>query len=153
MVPAILVLVVTPLGAQQAGDTAAREELLKTDREWAQTAATKDVERIVSYWADDAVIYAPGEAPVEGKEAIRQFVAGSLNTPGFAITWTPMRAEVSTSGDLAFTTGTNAITLPAADGRPTTLQGRYVTVWRKGKDGRWHCVVDSWSPAPAANPK
>ena len=58
---------------------------------------------------------APGRAPVEGKLAIRQFVGESLKVPGFAITWTPMNAEVS--GDLGYTTGTNAVTVPQARGR------------------------------------
>jgi uncharacterized protein (TIGR02246 family) len=135
--------------AQPVGAAAAREELLKTDREWAQAAATNDVERIVAYWTDDAVIYSPGEPPVEGKAAIRAYVGGSLKLPGFAITWTPKQAEVSQAGDLGYTTGTNAITVPAADGRTTTMEGRYVTIWRKGKDGKWRCSIDSWSPAPA----
>lgn len=140
--------------AQPVGAAAAREELLKTDREWAQAAAAKDVDRIVAYWTDDAVIYSPGEPPLQGKVAIRSYVDGSLKLPGFAITWTPKQAEVSKAGDLGYTTGTNAITVPAADGRTTTMEGRYVTIWRKGKDGKWRCSVDSWSPAPApAGPK
>ena len=48
--------------AQPAAGSAARDELLKTDREWAQAAATTDIERIVAYWTDDAVIYA-GASP------------------------------------------------------------------------------------------
>ena len=156
MVAALVAFWVSPTVAQPLGDAAAREELLKTDREWAQAAATRDVERIVSYWTDDAVIYSPGEAPVEGKEAIRNYVGGSLKLPGFAITWTPTRAEVSRSGDLGYTTGTNAVTVPSTDGSTTTVEGRYVTAWRRGKDGKWRCVVDSWNPAPspsAASPR
>jgi uncharacterized protein (TIGR02246 family) len=148
VVPALVVLWASPAAAQPAGDAASREALLKTDKEWAQAAATGDVEKIVGYWTEDAVIYSPGEAPVQGKAAIRQYVGGSLKTPGFAITWTPMAAEVSKSGDLGYTTGTNAITIPKAEGTgTTTLAGRYVTVWRKTGDGQWRCVVDAWTPA------
>ena len=156
VIAALAALCASRVHAQPAGDSGARDALLKTDREWAQAAATKDVERIVSYWTEDAVIYSPGEVPLEGKEAIRNYVAASLKMPGFAITWIPQRAEVSKAGDLGYTTGTNAITVPAADGRTTTLEGRYVTVWKRGPDGKWRCVVDSWSPAPspaAAGPK
>lgn len=70
--PVLFVLcVVPPANSQPVGDVASREELLKVDKEWAQAAATRNVERIVSYWTDDAVIYPPDETPVEGKEAIR----------------------------------------------------------------------------------
>ena len=148
VVAAALFLCASPVRSQPAGGAAARDALLQTDRDWAQAAGTRDVERIVSYWTDDAVILAPGEPPVEGKPAIRQFVGASLQVPGFAITWTPMKAEVS--GDLGYTTGTNAVTVPKPEGGTTTIAGRYVTVWRKSADGKWRCVVDSWNSAPAA---
>jgi uncharacterized protein (TIGR02246 family) len=148
--PALVCLLAQPASAQHSGQANAREELMKVDREWAQAAATRDLERIVSYWTDDAVIYTPGEAAVAGKEAIRKYVGASLALPGFAISWTPTGAEVSKSGDLGYTIGTNAITLPVARGGRTTVEGRYVTVWRKEQDGRWRCVIDTWNPAPAA---
>ena len=152
LLPALVFLLECAASAQHSGQVNPREELLKVDREWAQVAATRDLERIVSYWTDDAVIYTPGEAPVAGKEAIRKYVGASLALPGFAITWTPARAEVSKSGDLGYTIGSNAITLPVAQGGSATVEGRYVTVWRKEQDGRWRCVIDTWNPAPAASP-
>lgn len=132
----------------QGAPPSAKADLLKTDREWAQTVTSKDVERIVSYWTDDAVVYPPHEAPVAGKAAIRAFVGDALKAPGFSITWTPREAIVSASGELGYTTGTNTITAPDAQGKPATLRGRYVTVWRK-EAGRWRCVVDFWNEAPA----
>ena len=52
----------------------ARAALLQTDIEWARHAALgKDVERIVSFWADDAVVYPPREVPVVGKPGSRRF--------------------------------------------------------------------------------
>ena len=39
-----------------------------------------------------------------------------------------------------------------ADGKLLALPAKSVTVWRKGPDGAWKCVVDAWSddapPAP-----
>jgi uncharacterized protein (TIGR02246 family) len=149
--PALVVFFVGSASAEPPARTAPHEELLKVDREWARTAATRDLEQIVSYWTDDAVIYTPGEAPVAGKEAIRKYVGESLKVPGFAITWTPTRAEVSRSGDLGYTIGTNSITVPGNQGGTATVEGRYVTVWKKGQDGRWRCVIDTWNAAPATS--
>ena len=144
--------------AQTSKAAAARAALLKTDIEWAATVGTADVERIVSFWTDDAVVYSPREAPVAGKAAIRKYVGDSLKIPGFSVSWKPAAAVVSASGDLGYTTGTNSFTFPDDQGRPTTANGRYVTVWKKERDGRWRCVVDFWNEAPppasgAANPK
>ena len=145
---AVLLVAPAPSSAQMS-KAAARAALLQTDVEWAASAAGTDVERIVSYWTDDAVIYPPREAPISGKTAIRRYVAESLKIPGFAIRWKPTAAVVSASGDLGYTTGTNSFTFPDAHGRPMTTNGRYVTVWRKGPDARWRCVVDSWNEAPS----
>src|SRR4051812_32478611 len=63
-----------------------REALLQRDREWAVAAAhARDVERIVSFRADDATILPPDAAPVHGKVAIRDYVQKSLAIPGFQI--------------------------------------------------------------------
>jgi hypothetical protein len=61
---------------------------LKRDAEWADAASSgTDVEKIISYWTDDALVVPPGQPVVEGKAAIRAFVADSLKIPGFKIHW------------------------------------------------------------------
>jgi ketosteroid isomerase-like protein len=148
VLPGLLLLSPCLASAQSSKSAAARAALLKTDTEWAAAAGTTDVERIVSFWTDDAVIYPPREAPVSGKTAIRKYVGESLKIPGFAVSWKPMEAVVSASGDLGYTRGTNSFTFPDAQGRLMTSNGRYVTVWRREPGGRWRCVVDFWNEAP-----
>ena len=72
-----------------------RRALMATSREWAQAAASGDLERIVSYWADDAIVLPPDQPAVVGKEAIREYVREGLAIPGFRITWEPEFAAVS----------------------------------------------------------
>jgi len=138
--------------AKARGD-AARTELLRVDGEWSAAAGSPDVERIVSYWSDDAVVTPPHEAPIAGKPAIRKFVADSLKVPGFSVRWKPAEAVVSPSGDLGYTTGTNVFTFPDPSGKIVTSPGRYVTVWKKDDAGRWRCVIDFWNEAPSAAPE
>ena len=58
------------------------QKLLRRDAEWADLAtAGKDVERIASYWSDDAIIIPQGQPIVEGKAAI---IAVLDNGPGIA---------------------------------------------------------------------
>ncbi len=125
------------------------EELLRTDREWSAVASEgKQVERIVSFWSDDATI-TPPEAPlVSGKVAIRKFVEQSLATPGFHIGWTPAQAFVSKDGTMGYTAGSNTTTLPGPDGKLMTVTGRYITVWRRDSAGAWKCVADIWNSGP-----
>ena len=120
--------------------------LRQRDREWAALALEgKDVERILSFWTDDAKVFPPGAPVVDGKPAIREFVTGSLSIPGFRITWETEEVVVSSGGDMGYTTGRNHLTMPDAAGRLQTENGRYVTVWRRDSDGEWRCVIDIWN--------
>ncbi len=128
-------------------------KVLKRDAEWAADAAAgKDVEKIVSYWTDDALVIPPGQPAVEGKTALRGFVADSLKIPGFQIHWKSEKVVFSPDGKLAYMRSTNEMTVPGADGVPRTLPGRGITVWRLDADGQWRCVVDIWNapPSPAS---
>jgi uncharacterized protein (TIGR02246 family) len=126
-----------------AGDAAA--EILKIDAEWSRAAQSRDLERIVSYWAEDAVVYPPGAPALVGKPAIREYVGKSLQIPGFSISWKTDQVVVSKSGDLAYGAGTNRVTFAGPDGKTTTVEGKAVTLWRREKDGSWKCVVDIWN--------
>ena len=119
-----------------------RAAVIETDRQWAAAAADKDVERIVSFWTDDAVLFAPDHRPLEGKEAIRRFVADSFALPGFSVSWETTQAVVAAGGDLAYTVGKNRFTVTDDDGNPVTATGNGIAIWRKQKDGSWRCVVD-----------
>lgn len=136
--------VATPASAQQP-DTAV---LMDTSRAWAQAVAAGDVEVILSYWADDAVVLAPDQPAVAGKAALRAFVLGMQKIPGFSITWEPERAVISASGDMGYLIERNRVTMPGTDGVPTTQYGKAVTIWRKDASGAWKCVVDAWNSNP-----
>src|SRR5438046_9451799 len=59
------------------------EKLLARDAEWADLAtAGEDVEEVVSYWSDDAVLIVAGQSVLEGKAAIRAYVPDGVNRPG-----------------------------------------------------------------------
>jgi ketosteroid isomerase-like protein len=124
--------------------------LLAVDREWSTKAATStNIDSVLDFWTDDARVAMAGQPTVQGKAALREMVKGSLAIPGFKISWTPDSAAVSASGDLGYTYGTNSVTAPDAKGKLTTESGRYITVWRKNAQGRWQCVMDYSTPAPA----
>lgn len=122
------------------------EQLLERDREWsAAAAAGRDVEYILSFWTDDAVVLAPGLPPLRGKDALRAFVLQSLSIPGFKISWTSTDVVFSADQTLAYMFSNNAVTMNAADGKPATTQGRAVTIWKREQDGEWRCAVDIWN--------
>jgi ketosteroid isomerase-like protein len=130
------------------------QKLLRRDAEWADLAsAGKDIEKIVSYWSDDAVLIFPGQPVLEGKAAIRAYVAASLNTPGFKIHWVSQKPVFSSDGKFAYMRGTDELTVPGANGTPMTLHLRGISLWRFDPDGQWRCVVDISNEEPPPGPK
>jgi uncharacterized protein (TIGR02246 family) len=123
-----------------------KARLLQRDAEWAAAAYEgRDLERVLSYWTDDAVVFVPGLPPVAGKEALRQYVQGSMQIPGFRISWTSTAVTLSPDGNLAYMFSQNAVTMNGPDGTPATTEGRGVTIWRRESDGEWRCAVDIWN--------
>jgi ketosteroid isomerase-like protein len=130
------------------------DALMQTSRDWARAAATGDLETMLAFWADDAVVYAPDRAPITGKAAIREFVIESLKVPGFSITWEPQSGFVSSAGDVGYLLETNRVTFNDENAEQVKVPGKAVTIWRKGTNGKWSCVVDTWNTtgAPTKNP-
>ena len=141
-------LAATP--AQDIDVKAEGEKLMRISRAWAQTVAQGDFEAALEYWADDAVVMTPGQPPIRGKEAIRAYVEGASKIPGFRITWEPLEAHVSSSGDLAYLLERNEVSMNDAAGKPVTEHNKVVTVWRKQSDGSWKNVVDMWNASPTS---
>jgi ketosteroid isomerase-like protein len=128
---------------------AGKESLLRVDREWAAAASEgKDLDRIVSFWSDDATVFPAGAPVVQGKASIRNFVKQSLAIPGFHITWRSDHVALSADGTMGYITGENATTIPGPDGKLMTIAGRGVSVWRRGPGGEWKCVIDIWNSGP-----
>ena len=138
-----LALLLIPGCARPSFDTSAEgQKLLRLDAEWSAAAAGKDVEKALSYFADDAVMMEPGEPAHAGKAEIRKYVIRMLHTPGFSIRWVSESPVFSPNGDMAYMRGGNETTMPGPDGATTTVHGRGVSIWRRESDGGWRCVAD-----------
>jgi uncharacterized protein (TIGR02246 family) len=118
------------------------ERLMEISREWSKSAATDDLEKTISYWADDAILMSSGSRPLKGKAAIRAMVEGSKDIPGFKISWEPVSVAVSRSGDMAYMIEENQVTMNDSLGNPTTKYGTGITIWRKEKDGIWRNAIE-----------
>ena len=128
---------------------AERAAILRADSAWLAAGQSGNVDSILSFWTTDARIIGTAQPPVVGHDAIRQMLTQSMATPGFSVTWHTTDVVVAPSGDVAWSFGTNAFTVPGSAGRIDTLRGQSVVVWRKGTDGRWRSAVDTWTPQPA----
>jgi uncharacterized protein (TIGR02246 family) len=110
-----------------------------------------DLERVIAYYADDAVLLPPNEPPARGREAIRPRYAALF--AAFAPAIESRIEEVCVSGPLAFVRGHNGGRMAArAGGGDRALDDVYLMLLRRGTDGEWRISHLMWhraSPPPA----
>ena len=150
---ATLLIVLTTVGCSQTkvDKKAEGDKVMQVSREWSQTIATKDVDKIVSYWADDAFLMQEGQPPLQGKQAIRQMVEESFKIPGFSISWQPESVEVSDNGDMAYMIENAQVSFTDSTGKAITIYNKAVSIWRKQADGSWKNAVDISTADPSQN--
>lgn len=119
--------------------------LIQLDDEWSAAAVARDVERVASFYAEDAVAYPPGEPVAVGRAAAKKVWATYFSDPTFSISWKTLQAEVSKSGELGFTSGTYEASYKGPDGKPVAEKGKYLCTWKLQGDGKWKAVHDMWN--------
>jgi uncharacterized protein (TIGR02246 family) len=126
-------------------DTRAADEaaIRAADAAWSAAAGAKDAATTVSFYADNAVLMAPGAPVTTGKDAILKAFTGMMADKNFALSFAPTKVEVSKSGDLAYDLGDYSLSISDPKGKAQTAKGKYVVVWGKQGDGSWKALVDA----------
>ena len=127
--------------ALSAGIPDNAKALAAMDDEWSKAANAGDVSRVISYYADDAVIYPPNAPVVSDPAGIKKTWETMLADPKAKLSWTTTNAGVD--GKTGFTAGSYQVA--GADGA-VLEKGKYLCVWQKGKDGKWKAAHDMWNP-------
>jgi ketosteroid isomerase-like protein len=151
MKPFLLVLVVTLMvativlpNARPSASASAKpsaETLRQLEAEFMKAASEHGSAGYMSYYADDAVEVPNGAALIQGKTNIAKTM-GFLDQKDNHLTWTPVGADISSSGDLGYTYGTYEFRSNDKDGKPLVSQGKYTSIWKKQSDGSWKVVLD-----------
>jgi len=142
----------SPAGAPDTREADAKA-IRDGEAAWNNDWASKDVERIVSHYADDASVEMPNTPIMTGKDAIRNALKPLAGDSNLALTFQPSQVEVAKAGDLAYSRGTYSLTMTDPTSKqPVTEKGKYVTVYRKQPDGSWKAVQDINNPDTPAAP-
>lgn len=137
-------------------DVAAEEAKIR-DLEATQVKnfASKDLDKIMAFYADDATLITAGAPALHGKDAIRKGLAGMVADPNLNLRFKADRVDVGKSGDVAFSQGSYELTTSDAKTRkPLNDRGSYVTTYKKQADGSWKAesdIVVSELPAAGAS--
>jgi ketosteroid isomerase-like protein len=142
----VALLPVTLAFAAGADEKAVRD----ADEQWSKVAGAKDLDKTVSFYADNAIVLPPNQPAVTTKDGIRNLWKGFFESLT-EIIWKTTRVEMAKSGDMGYLIGTYEMTLK--DG--TKDKGKYCEVWKKQADGKWKVSTDMFSsdlPVPNASP-
>ena len=145
-------------GCKETPDThdADVKAIQDTEAQWVKDFAAKDADKIVSHYADDATLMAPGEPATSGIDPIRAMVKGMTADPALSLQFQASKVIVAKSGDIGFTQGSYTMTMTDPQTKKVVNDhGSYVTTYRKQPDGTWKAEVDivtSDVPPPAPPP-
>jgi ketosteroid isomerase-like protein len=93
-------------------------------------------------YAENAVFMPPNQPAVEGRAAIRAWLAAFPPMSAFSLT----SIEIDGQGDLAYERGTYAFTIAAAGKAPAMEDhGKYLAVRRRQADGSWLMTLDMFN--------
>lgn len=134
---------VCPHGLFAQSNSQGAKLLAALDDQWSAAAAAKNLDKVVSFYAADAVVYPPNEPVATNASDIRGVWARYFAAPGFQISWKTTAS--SAQGKTGWTAGTYQDSLIGADGKQVVEKGKYLCVWQKGADGKWRAIRDMWN--------
>lgn len=140
-------IVLAPARPAASAPQATAETLKQLEGEFMKAAAEKGSSGYMSYYADDAVEVPNGGALIQGKIDIAKGM-GFLDDKNNSLTWAPVGADISASGDLGYTYGTFEFRSKDKDGKVVVDHGKYTSIWKKQKDGTWKVVLDMGNASP-----
>ncbi len=125
------------------GEDAATKAILALDKEWSDASLAHDVDKVASFYAEDARVYPPNDKLIIGRKAARDAWAQMLADPNFKTSWKTVSAAVD--GNMAYTAGTYEMVGKTPDGKEVHDTGKTLCVWRKNKAGKWEAIHDMWN--------
>ena len=70
IITAVIVLIMVSCNERSIDQKAEGEKLMELSREWSKAAATDSLDKVLSYWAEDATVMSPGQLAINGKYCI-----------------------------------------------------------------------------------
>ena len=121
-----------------------------------ESMTSGNTDKVLTFYADDAVSMPPNMEPLKGKAAIEQWMK-QMNQSGMKVT----SCNFSTSaygvdGSVAYETGTYAMTVEIPGMGVMNDKGNFVSIWKQQADHSWKLSVETWAsslPPPPTETK
>ncbi|HEY4127783.1 MAG TPA: DUF4440 domain-containing protein [Gammaproteobacteria bacterium] len=132
-------LLLTLVASSLLGAAAAPVSLVQNEYDFAATTAQKGLrDGFLQYLDKQAMTLSP--KPVNDYDAHEKAKPSKAKV---SLTWYPVWALVSASGDFGVDTGPWTYTAVGKDGKPDMAYGDWLSIWKRDKDGQWKILFDS----------
>jgi ketosteroid isomerase-like protein len=117
--------------------TAEAQAIRDASANWGSDYKAKDWAAAAAYFAPDGTFFLENKEPVVGPAAIQASTEADWAVmPNASLSWNTENVIVSSSGDLAYETGSYSFSNETEHDT-----GKYITVWRK-LNGQWKVLGD-----------
>ena len=126
----------------------ARSAIDKGNAQWADAWTKGDAAAVADLFAEDGKFLSSSGKIYKGHEQILNLYKNAMKGIGTDIKGMKVTVEtvnVWLDGDMAFETGKYSYNYEE-NGKPTVEAGKYVTIWKKQKDGSWKLFMDMGVP-------
>jgi uncharacterized protein (TIGR02246 family) len=130
---------------RSADDASAEHTLAAADSALQRAVVGRDLEALMTFYADDAMLLPTAVPLIVGKAAIRDAWRHTFSIPGRQNEGALRTVRVSQDGTLGYTVGTYQATMQGEDGKPVLEPGKWLTVWRRQADGSWSIEADTYN--------
>ena len=123
------------------------ETIASAVRTFAEAFSRGDAAAVAAWYTEDATLLPPDSRMMKGREAIRTFWQGAMNTGVAEARLETLEVEVR--DDLAYEVGRFVMTVHTEGGEAAKLAGKYVVIWKQ-EGGGWRMHVDIWNSDSSA---
>lgn len=119
-------------------------------KSYAEAWLTNDADTVMATFVDEPVLSPSGLPYIEGQEAARKFWFPSDAPPTTVTEFVMSEIEYAASGELGYVRGTFRLAFKY-DEKQYENQGKYLTLLRKGPEGKWLITHHIWDDLPQAD--
>lgn len=119
------------------------DQISEADKGFAEAFNTGDLDSLLTYHADGALLIPPGANPARGDSGVAAAAVKEMYQAGFR-NMRQESLEFASDGDLAYHVGRTVADVPGDDGMVTQAWS-FLDIYKRDADGDWKIHVSIWN--------